>query len=82
MKSSPRYWLHALPLAYALTLSFLVAVFAPLVFLTLWMGVYPPSFTDFFRPSVDALVSHHQAALAGQHRLAESLRQGAAEFAR
>ena len=34
MKSSPRYWLHALPLAYALTLSFLVAVFAPLPTLT------------------------------------------------
>ena len=41
-----------------------VAVFAPLVLLTLWMGVYPSSFTDFFRPTVNAVVEHHQAALA------------------
>jgi NADH-quinone oxidoreductase subunit M len=48
-----------------------IAVFAPLVLLTLWMGVYPSSFTDFFRPSVNALVEQHSAALsAGHHRLA------------
>jgi len=49
-----------------------IAVFAPLVFLTLWMGVYPSSFTDFFRPSVNAIVEQHHAALTGQHRLAVS----------
>jgi len=48
-----------------------VAVFAPLVLVTLWMGVYPSSFTDFFRPTVNAMVQHHNTALAvGQPRLA------------
>jgi NADH-quinone oxidoreductase subunit M len=42
-----------------------VAVFAPLVLLTLWMGVYPASFTHFFETSVNAMVSQHQAALTG-----------------
>jgi NADH-quinone oxidoreductase subunit M len=44
-----------------------VAVLAPLVLLTLWMGVYPSSFTDFFRPTVGALVEHHSTALAAAH---------------
>src|SRR6201999_2777298 len=37
------------------------AVFAPLVVLTLWMGVYPSSFTGFFDESVAAMVQHHHA---------------------
>ena len=41
-----------------------VTVFAPLVVLTLWMGVYPASFTRFWDASVGALVEHHAAALA------------------
>jgi len=49
-----------------------LAVFAPLVFLTLWMGVYPASFTDFFRPSVNALVERHKTAMTAQHRLASN----------
>ena len=49
-----------------------VAVFAPLVLLTLWMGVYPTSFTDFFRPSVNALIEHHSASLAAHHEIASS----------
>lgn len=40
-----------------------VAVFAPLVLLTLWMGIYPSSFTQFFDATVAAMVEHHQAAL-------------------
>ena len=40
-----------------------VAVFAPLVLLTLWMGVYPGSFTQFFDASVHAMVEQHSAAL-------------------
>ncbi len=60
-----------------------VAVFAPLVLLTLWMGVYPSSFTDFFRPSVNALVEQHRVAMmAPHHRVAELLRPGAGEFGR
>jgi NADH-quinone oxidoreductase subunit M len=46
------------------------AVFAPLILLTLWMGVYPQSFLSFFEASVAALVSRHEAALGGAARLA------------
>jgi NADH-quinone oxidoreductase subunit M len=42
-----------------------VALFVPLAVLTVWMGVYPSSFTNFFRPSVAALVEQHEAALSG-----------------
>jgi NADH-quinone oxidoreductase subunit M len=42
-----------------------VAIFAPLVILTLWMGVYPSSFTRFFDPAVGALVTQHQTAMLG-----------------
>ncbi len=47
-----------------------VMVFAPLVVITLWMGVYPLSFTGFWEASVHALVMHQQAALAGAVKLA------------
>src|SRR6185312_13142883 len=40
------------------------AVFAPLVVLTLWMGVYPSSFSNFFDASVGAMVRHQAAAMA------------------
>jgi NADH-quinone oxidoreductase subunit M len=50
-----------------------VAVFAPLVILTLWMGVYPSSFTGFWDASVGAMVEHHQAALATAVKLAGGL---------
>jgi NADH-quinone oxidoreductase subunit M len=48
-----------------------VAVFAPLVLLTLWMGIYPTSFTRFFDASVSAMVTQHQAAIAHGSRVAE-----------
>ena len=52
-----------------------VAIFAPLVLLTLWMGIYPTSFTRFFDASVGAMVNQHQAAaLATATRLAEAAR--------
>ena len=44
-----------------------VAIFAPLVVLTLWMGIYPSSFTQFFDASVHAMVEQHTAALAAPH---------------
>jgi NADH-quinone oxidoreductase subunit M len=40
-----------------------IAVFAPLVVITLWMGIYPSSFIDFFDDSVRQLVENHQAAM-------------------
>ena len=46
------------------------AVFAPLIVLTLWMGIYPSSFTGFFDATVTSLVEHHQAALAATTKLA------------
>jgi NADH-quinone oxidoreductase subunit M len=42
-----------------------IAVFAPLAVLTLWMGVYPSSFTSFFDASVAAMVQQHTQAMAG-----------------
>ena len=39
------------------------AIFAPLIALTLWMGVYPSSFLAFFETSVAALVARHEAAV-------------------
>jgi NADH-quinone oxidoreductase subunit M len=45
------------------------AVFAPLILLTLWMGVYPSSFLNFFEATVSAMVARHEAAL-GAARLA------------
>ena len=46
-----------------------IAIFAPLVGLTLWMGIYPTSFTQFFDASVHAMVEQHTAALSN-HQLA------------
>ncbi|MBU6498084.1 MAG: NADH-quinone oxidoreductase subunit M [Rhodospirillales bacterium] len=53
-----------------------IAVFAPLVLLTLWMGIYPSSFTGFFDAAVGAMVEHHQAALVGTARFAQILPAG------
>jgi NADH-quinone oxidoreductase subunit M len=47
-----------------------IAVFAPLVLLTLWMGIYPSSFTAFWDASVQAMVEKHVAALASTSKLA------------
>jgi NADH-quinone oxidoreductase subunit M len=41
-----------------------VAIFAPLIVLTLWMGLYPSSFLSFTEASVANLVARHEAALA------------------
>ena len=41
-----------------------IAVFVPLILLTLWMGIYPSSFIGFWDASVAAMVQHHTASLA------------------
>ena len=46
------------------------AIFAPLIALTLWMGVYPQSFLSFFTASVSQMVQQHQAAMQSASRLA------------
>jgi NADH-quinone oxidoreductase subunit M len=42
-----------------------VAVFAPLVVLVLWMGIYPSTFLDMMHVSVDNLVNRLDIARAG-----------------
>jgi NADH-quinone oxidoreductase subunit M len=46
------------------------AVFAPLIVLTMWMGIYPSSFTSFFDASVGAMVQHHATAMAHAVKIA------------
>ncbi len=43
-----------------------VIVFAPLVLLVIWMGVYPSSFLDVIGPSVKGLVSDFKAAICAR----------------
>ena len=40
------------------------AIFAPLVVMTIWMGVYPAPILDRIGPSVSALISNYETALA------------------
>ncbi|MSP04524.1 MAG: NADH-quinone oxidoreductase subunit M [Acetobacteraceae bacterium] len=47
-----------------------IVIFAPLVILTLWMGIYPSSFTAFFEASVAQMVKSHSAAITGGIQLA------------
>jgi hypothetical protein len=44
------------------------AVFAPLLLLVLWMGLYPSSFLVPIRTSVDHLVQQASAAIKAQQR--------------
>ncbi len=46
------------------------ATFAPLILLTLWMGLYPQSFLSFFSVTVSQMVNSHQAAMQAASRLA------------
>ena len=48
-----------------------LASFAPLVVLTMWMGIYPSSFSRFWEASVAAMVKHHRAAIDTAVKLAE-----------
>ena len=47
-----------------------IAVFAPLVILTLWMGIAPTHFSGFWEASGAAMVDHQHAALAPITQLA------------
>jgi NADH-quinone oxidoreductase subunit M len=48
-----------------------VAIFAPLAVLTLWLGIYPSSFTGFFDASVGAMVQSHEQAMSTAHHAAQ-----------
>ncbi len=39
-------------------------IFAPLVVMTIWLGVYPAPILDRIGPSVTALVQHYDTAVA------------------
>ncbi|MDE2581502.1 MAG: NADH-quinone oxidoreductase subunit M, partial [Rhodospirillales bacterium] len=58
-----------------------IAVFAPLVLLALWMGIYPSSFTSFWDATVTQMVAQHEQAMAapralpGRVQLAEATRR-------
>jgi NADH-quinone oxidoreductase subunit M len=41
-----------------------IAIFAPLVVVVLWMGIYPASFLNVISVSVEALIQNYQTALA------------------
>ncbi len=47
-----------------------IVVFAPLVILVLWMGIYPSSFLDVMHVSVANLIEQFQTALAASENLA------------
>jgi len=42
-----------------------IAMLVPLVILTLWMGIYPSSFSTFFDATATAMAQAHTLALAG-----------------
>jgi NADH-quinone oxidoreductase subunit M len=48
-----------------------VAIFAPLAGLTLWLGIYPSSFTGFFDATVGAMVQSHQQAINLAHHVTD-----------
>ncbi len=41
-----------------------IAIFTPLLVITIWMGAYPSSFTRFWDATVNAMVVRHQQAMA------------------
>jgi NADH-quinone oxidoreductase subunit M len=41
-----------------------ITIFAPLIILVLWMGIYPASFLDVMEASVVNLVKEYNTALA------------------
>jgi NADH-quinone oxidoreductase subunit M len=51
-----------------------IAIFAPLVVMTLWMGIYPAPFFDVMAVSVKHLLDQHQTALAAAKALATAAR--------
>ncbi|WP_341894116.1 NADH-quinone oxidoreductase subunit M [Ferrovibrio terrae] len=51
-----------------------IAIFAPLVIMTLWMGIYPAPFFDVMAASVKHLLDQHQTALAAAKAIATAAR--------
>jgi NADH-quinone oxidoreductase subunit M len=53
-----------------------ITVFVPLILVTLWMGIYPSSFSGFWDASVAAMVQQHTAAVEGPNKLATTSPDG------
>ncbi|MFN4277608.1 MAG: NADH-quinone oxidoreductase subunit M [Ferrovibrio sp.] len=51
-----------------------IAIFAPLVIMTLWMGIYPAPFFDVIAASAKHLLEQHQTALAAAKAVATAAR--------
>ncbi len=51
-----------------------VVVFAPLILVVLWMGIYPTSFLDVMHVSVENLLTNYNAALASAESVAVAAR--------
>lgn len=51
-----------------------IAIFAPLVIMTLWMGIYPAPFFDVMAASVKHLLDQHQTAMAAAKAVATAAR--------
>ena len=51
-----------------------IAVFAPLVLVVFWMGIYPSSFLDVVHASVSNLIENYQTALAEAGRVVVAVR--------
>jgi NADH-quinone oxidoreductase subunit M len=51
-----------------------IAIFAPLVIMTLWMGIYPAPFFDVMAVSVKHLLDQHQSAMAAAKAMATAAR--------
>jgi NADH-quinone oxidoreductase subunit M len=47
-----------------------IAVFLPLLLITLWMGIYPNSFLDPMAPAIDKLIGDYNAAIKLAHTAA------------
>ena len=54
-----------------------ILIFAPLVILTLWMGVYPTTFLDFIHVSVENLTTKHDASMVVYHATIETIEEAA-----
>ncbi len=50
-----------------------ILIFAPLIFFTLWMGVYPSTFMDFIHVSVENLNMQHETAMSTYHALTQTV---------
>ena len=50
-----------------------MAIFAPLLFITIWMGVYPTVFLDFMHVSVENLINHIETSLQANNMLSGAL---------